>query len=154
MKIHSARTIMFVLSLIVFGWHLAGNGAFAEQEKQAAAVSTESQPRYVAYYFYTTARCTSCKRIEAWSKESIQKQFADALESETLAWRPVNIDKPENAHFVEDFNLYTKSLVIVEQENGKTVRWKNLENVWHLLRNQEKFTAYVTEEVKAFMENN
>ncbi len=153
MKRHRAKIMIFVIFALVIGWQIAEKSTFAEQEKPAATVSTDDSARFVVYYFYTTYRCASCERIEAWSRNVVQSRFADALKSGTLAWRPVNIDEPGNKHFAKDFSLYTKSVVIVEQENGKTVRWKNLDKVWQYLRDQEKFTAYVAEEMKAFMEN-
>jgi len=150
---HRTKIMMFVIFVLVIGWQMAEKATFAEQEAPPATVSAADPARFVAYYFYTTYRCASCERIEAWSGETVKTRFADALSSGTLAWRSVNTDEPGNKHFVKDFDLYTKSLVIVEQKDGKPVRWKNLDKVWQHLRDQEKFTAYVAEEMKAFMEN-
>jgi hypothetical protein len=69
-----------------------------------------------------------------------------------VVFRSVNVDDPENAHFVKDYGLYTKSVVVSEVKGGKEVRWKNLDQVWHLLGDPEAFQGYVEREVRAFLE--
>ena len=76
-----------------------------------------------------------------------------ALKEGRLLWKPVNVDKPENRHFVKEYSLFTKSLIITEVKGEKQTKWKNLDKVWRLLRDQEKFSAYVTQEVKNYMDN-
>ncbi len=108
----------------------------------------------IAYYFHGDYRCASCTKIENWSHEAIKGGFEGALKRGRLVWKPVNVDKPENKHFVKTYSLYTKSLIIVEmeKEKQKQMRWKNLDKVWQLLRNQEKFSAYVTQEIRDYLE--
>lgn len=122
------------------------------QSLPAAAEEPNVAHRYVAYYFLTNKRCQSCLRIEKWTEASIHEYFKEDLESGSLDWRTVNVQKPENKHFIDDFQLYTKSVVIVEQQDGATIRWHNLDKVWHLLRDQEQFSRYVFKEIQGFME--
>lgn len=119
---------------------------------QAVPKTKDETGQFIAYYFHTNFRCSSCKKIEQWSHEAITKEFADQLKSGKLEWRVVNVEVPENEHFSDDFSLYTKSLVIVEQTDGKPVRWENLEKVWQLLNDQAGFSEYVTTRISAFME--
>jgi len=134
--------------LMLGGWPAASGPSAGS----AIAAKTEEQPRFIAYYFYTNKRCDSCYRIEKWTESTVKDHFQQAIENGTLRWQTVNVDKPENKHFVKEFNLYTKSVVIVEQKDGETLRWKNLEKVWQLLRDQEKFADYVSDEIQSFME--
>jgi len=75
------------------------------------------------------------------------------LKSGRLVWNALNIEEAQNRHFVKDYSLYTKSLIISERNGEKEIRWKNLDKVWQLLRNQEKFFSYVEGEIKKYMEN-
>ena len=106
----------------------------------------------IAYYFHTTYRCYSCKKIESLSREAIKKGFPDDLKNGRLIWKPVNIDKPENNHFAKIYDLHTKSVIIVEVKNNRQIQWKNLDKVWHLLNNDNGFTQYIQEEVKEYLE--
>lgn len=118
----------------------------------ALAPAAPSPPRViVATYFHTTVRCDSCYRIETYAASDITQDFAGPMAEGRVVWRVVNVDEPENAHFIKDYQLFTKSLVLSEQVGGKEVRWKNLERVWNLLGDQSGFREYVREEVQAFL---
>ncbi|MEF8824001.1 MAG: nitrophenyl compound nitroreductase subunit ArsF family protein [Desulfohalobiaceae bacterium] len=125
----------------------------ASQSSANTSTSEKDQKtHYIAYYFYTSKRCASCYRIENWSEAAIKEHFGQALREGNLRWKTVKVDHPENKHFVKDYNLYTKSVVIVEKNGDETVRWKNLEKVWRLLQDKKAYFDYVTGEIKAFME--
>ncbi len=49
---------------------------------------------------------------------------------------------------MQDYQLYTSSLVVVDGSNPK--RFKNLEKVWQLVRDKPAFAKYVQDEVRAF----
>ena len=65
--------------------------------------------------------------------------------------QPVNVEVKGNEHFVKDYELYTKSVVLSETKNGKEVRWKNLDKVWTLLGDEAAFKKYVRDEVSAYL---
>ena len=106
----------------------------------------------VAYYFHGNLRCRTCQTIEAYSEEAIRSEFADELASGHLVWRVVNTDEPENRHFVKDFELVTKSLVLTEYREGEVTRWENLKQVWQLVRDKEQFLDYVHSSTRKFLQ--
>lgn len=108
-------------------------------------------PEVIAYYFHTTNRCASCKKIEAFSEEAIETGFKEELDEGRLEFHSVNIDEPENKHYLKDYRLYTKSLIICKMRDGGQVEWKNLIKVWQLIRNKEEFIRYVQEETAAYL---
>ena len=121
-----------------------------------AAVTPAATPvgtRVVVTYFHTTVRCVSCIRIEDTTTASISEAFAREIAEGRLEWRVVNTDEPANTHFVGDYGLYTKSVIVSDQRDGREVRWKNLDQVWHLLDDPAAFRAYVEREVRAFLES-
>jgi len=138
-------SIAALFALVLF------TGKIAALEKGTEAPSEDR--KIIAYYFHGTYRCSSCTKIEEWSYEAIRNSFPEALEEGKLLWKPVNVEKPENKHFAKEYNLYTKSLIIVEMDGKKQIRWKNLTKVWERLRNQQKFFSYVTQEVRDYLEN-
>jgi len=103
-------------------------------------------------YFHTTARCMSCLKIEDLTNATMSTRFAGPIAEKRIVWRSLNLDEPANAHFVKDYGLYTKSVVVSEVRDGREVRWKNLEKVWDLLGDADGFQAYVEREVRAFLE--
>ena len=114
----------------------------------------QSSHKVIAYYFHGRARCSSCRKIEAYTKKTIQADFADAFRDGRLEWHVVNIEKSGNKHFIKDFELYTRSVVIVDIRNGKQIRWKNLKKVWELLYNKDGFFKYIRDEVDSYLVEN
>lgn len=147
-----AAGFVIIFALVVFAMPGIRPATAGESVGPAMAAETNKNSKFIAYYFYTSQRCGSCYRLEDWAETTIKDHFQQQIENGELDWRTVNVDKPENKHFVKDFNLYTKSVVIVEQKDGETLRWKNLEKVWRLLRDQEKYADYVRSEIQSFME--
>ena len=103
-------------------------------------------------YFHTATRCTSCLLIEDYTSTTVRSAFPGQLADGKVKWRVVNTDEPANAHFVKDYGLYTKTVIVSEIRDGKEVRWKNLDQVWHLLDDAPGFQAYVEKEVRSFLE--
>lgn len=104
-------------------------------------------------YFYTNYRCPTCKKLEAYSREAIERGFPLELEAKKIVFRTLNMQEPDNHHYSEDYKLYTKSLILSLTRNGKEVKWKNLADIWKLVRNQEKFTEYVQRETQAYLKD-
>ena len=148
------RTAPFVIvalaAVAVVAFSVLTPGVSA-QEPNKGAVSDAVADGVVAMYFHGNARCATCKKIEAYADEAIAQGFVDELESGRLTWRVVNIDESANKHFIEDFQLVTRSVVLVEYRDGKVLRWENLDKVWQLVRSKDKFVSYVEGETSEFL---
>ena len=107
--------------------------------------------KVVAYYFHGDFRCPTCYRLEQYSKEAIDTHFKDALSSGKLEFKAVNVDEKANKHFVNDYQLYTKSLVLSLVKDGKEIKSKNLIKIWEYVGNKQRFFEYVTSEVQDFL---
>jgi hypothetical protein len=123
--------------------------------KPAIADSLESSKpakhQIIAYYFHGTRRCPSCLKIEAYTKEAIDSGFTTELKDSLLIWNVVNTDEDSGKHFLEDYQLYTKSVILVDMHDNKQAHWKNLEKVWELLGDKELFKKYIREEITAYL---
>ncbi|MFA5147861.1 MAG: nitrophenyl compound nitroreductase subunit ArsF family protein [Candidatus Omnitrophota bacterium] len=96
--------------------------------------------RVVAYYFHGTARCPTCHKLEQYSKEAI----GDGL-------KVINVEEKENEHYIKDYQLYTKSLILSLVVNGKETKWKNLDKIWEYAGNKQKFIDYVKNEAAGLL---
>ncbi len=105
----------------------------------------------IAYYLHGTMRCPTCHKLEQYSKEAIETNFKDALQSGKLEYKVVNVDDKINEHYVSDYQLYTKSLILSLVEDGKEVKWKNLDKIWEYVRNKERFIDYIKSGVSDFL---
>ena len=89
--------------------------------------------------------------MEQYSKEAIQTNFKDALSSGKLEFRVINVEERGNEHYVNDYQLYTKSLIVSLVKDGKEMKSKNLTKIWEYVRNKQRFFDYVSEEVNNFL---
>jgi hypothetical protein len=116
------------------------------------AVSAESSShKVVAYYFHTNTRCDTCRKIEAYSREAILEGFKTELQNGTLELRVINYEDPENRHYIKDYKLVSKSLILVKMVDGKQTEWTNLKLVWELVKNRNAFLNYVRGEVRRYL---
>jgi hypothetical protein len=106
---------------------------------------------FYATYYHGNVRCPTCVKIEAYSKEAIETRFAKEIKAGKVAFRMVNYDEKGNEHFKKDYGLAAQSLIVSEVKAGKELRWANLEKVWDLTYDKDKFMAYVESEFKAFI---
>ena len=107
--------------------------------------------RVIAYYFHGNFRCYTCYTMEQYTKEALEANFKDALAKGKLEFKVVNVEERGNEHFVNDYQLYTKSLILSLVKYGKEVKSKNLTKIWEYVRNKQRFFEYVSEEVNNFL---
>ena len=140
------------------GWLIARAGdtprneAAVETSKADTVDSTVAPHKVVAYYFHGNVRCATCRKIEAYTKEAIDSTFAADLERGGLEWRVINTDLAPNKHYIEEYLLYTRSVVLADIHNGTQTRWKNLDKVWLFSGAKAKFTEYIQSEVRLFLD--
>jgi hypothetical protein len=89
--------------------------------------------------------------MEKYSREAIDSNFKDALVSGNLEFKVVNVEERGNEHFLNDYKLYTKTLILSMIKDGKEVRSKNLDKIWEYAGNKQKFIDYVTAETNEFL---
>lgn len=124
--------------------------AIAADKPPAPKTKAPSQ-RIVATYFHGDVRCATCRKIEAYSKEAVEEGFAKEIAAGTVLFQAINTDREENKHFVQDYKLMTKSLIITKEKDGKVTEWVNLPKIWQLTGNQDEFMAYVREGVQSYL---
>ena len=140
------KRLFFVLLTVVA---LSSGSIFLSPSAQAA--ENAKGAHVIAYYFHGSFRCPTCHKLEQYSKEAIETNFKNAIASGRLEYKVVNIEDKGNEHYVNDYQLYTKSLILSVVKDGKEIKWKNLDKIWEHVRNKEKFIDYVKSGVADFL---
>lgn len=99
--------------------------------------------KIMVYYFHSNVRCVTCNKMEAFTKEAVEANFKD---NKNIVFKAVNTDEPANKHFLKDYSLYTKSVVLADEQGN----WKNLDKIWSLVRNEADFKAYIVDGINDF----
>lgn len=106
------------------------------------------------YYFHGTIRCQTCLDMESNAKKVLETYFSSRVENGTLRWQVVNIDLPENYHYVDEYIIMYNTLVIQSYKNDEAGEWKELWEAWDLSEKGERYIQYVRDEVASFLEVN
>lgn len=144
------RLILLISCLVIINASLFS----AEKSEQKQATVTEDVQKaeqYVISYLHLNRRCVTCKKLEVYSEEAIQTGFAKELADSSLIWKSINFEEEGNEHFGKTYQLYSQSLVISKLKNGKETKWKNLDKIWNLTDDKEKYITYVQNAVKEFI---
>lgn len=117
-----------------------------------AGERSTSGTEVLVYYFHGDFRCKKCLAMEAFAREAVAELASGSPKDGGIEWHAVNFDKPDNRHFVEQYGLTSSAVVVVRMEQGKPVRWKNLEEIWDLVADEVKYKQYIASESIAMLE--
>ena len=166
-NILSACLLLFVVASVV---HLAAGGrdtnkGDTEPEDRKSSSCREGEncagnqsaglgntATTIVYYFHRTGRCRTCRALESNAREIIEKSFADELSKGRLLIQTLNVDETNNRHFIDEYQITGPALVLSRIEGGKAVAWKNLDQIWQLIRAPVEYQANVANEIKLFMQ--
>ncbi|MDD3288338.1 MAG: nitrophenyl compound nitroreductase subunit ArsF family protein [Alphaproteobacteria bacterium] len=115
----------------------------SQPQKQPEAVLA---PKVIAYYFHGNVRCVTCRKIEELTTEAIQGGFAQDIQNGRVELKVVNIEEAGNEHYIQDYQLASRSVVLARYEGQEQKDWKRLDEVWQLVRDHDAFVSFVREE--------
>jgi len=139
--------IFTILLLLMLSYSFADVSANQVKTSLPVKASFKSSSKVFVYYFYAKPRCISCIKIETYTKEAVA-----SIKNNNIQFKAVNIEDKENKHFIKDYELFTKSVVLSKIKNGKEIKSKKLSEIWTKLRDEKAFKNYVTREIKSFRE--
>lgn len=125
-------------------------GNITQDEEKA---DVQSGDRIIVYYFHGDARCETCRKLEAYAKETLDTYFADELDAGKIVWQVVNIEQPQNEHYIGDYKLVTKSVVLSKVRQGKEITWENLDKIWQEVGDKQDYIEYVRDSISKFVED-
>ncbi|MDO9528188.1 MAG: nitrophenyl compound nitroreductase subunit ArsF family protein [Syntrophales bacterium] len=150
---------MVILSFVVLTHKPCFSAEQAAQNDLRKAASVKNKQsndkknhKVVVYYFHGNYRCFSCTRIEQMTLIAVGEAFETEIKNGLLEMKTVNVENQKNRHFIEEYQLYTKSVIVSDRAGGKEVRWKNLQRIWELFRNDEVFKTYIQKEIATYLE--
>lgn len=146
-----------LVAIVLFFFVVVSLGAIyvrsekARTDSPARAQPPTSETKVIAYYFHVSARCVTCRNIESYAREVVERKFAGDIAQGRVEFRSINVQRPENHHFVKDYQLFTKSLVLVRLDHGRQAEYKVLHDTWELAGSKQAMQDYVEREVRDYL---
>ena len=153
MKIKLIVTILlliFVAASLAALFMKGGGESDAERVTEIAAADN-SDTKIIVYYFHGNARCKTCLTIEMYALEAIETGFPGAVKAGYLEFLSVNLEIAGNEHFIDDFQLAARTVVLERVVDGERRDYLNLHRVWELVGNKEAYITYVQKEIEKLM---
>jgi len=95
---------------------------------------------------HSEIRCPTCQKMEL-RIESVLKEHEYADIGLVL----LEYDRPQNHEFAERFHVGTLSIILLEQKNGKTVRFSDISgDAKNLIKNDEEFDGMLKTRLNEF----
>lgn len=109
--------------------------------------STGLADRVDVVYFHRTARCYSCRWLEAGTNYTVNTYFADELASGRLTFQVINVEDEEHADIVEEYGAFTSSLFINTVKDG-TDHIEQATEVYYLIGREEAFITALKSKIE------
>ena len=122
----------------------------AESQPAPAMTQSETNPGHVVTvtYFTTDVRCPSCLKIEEMTRRTVENRFAGETARGEVVFQLINTDSAGNQHYLKDYQLVSKTVVVAEFDDGVRGDWVNLQDVWLKFTDPEDFEDYVSAAVR------
>jgi len=114
----------------------------AQTEKKDA--KTGSPDKIEAYYFHFTARCMTCRTVEAQAKQNIETLYPELVKQGKISFQSVNLDEESSKALAEKLKVYGQTLLVVKGD--KQIILTN-EGFMYAVREPEKFKAIMKEKI-------
>lgn len=118
---------------------------------QSADLPKADGLQIVVYYFHGDMRCPTCMKLEGYAKESLETHFSDELASGRVIWKPINTDQNANTHFIEDYQLTSKSVIVSVRRDGREMHRENLDEIWDRVGDKQDYMEYVRGHVAQYL---
>jgi hypothetical protein len=138
------KTIRFLLTLAIVVPVLSCNG---QQEKKVTQASPATpSDKIEAYYFHFTARCPTCKTIEADAKKNLEILYPAQVKAGLISFQSVNLDDAANKPLAEKLGISGQTLLLVK--GNKKINITN-EGFLYAVAKPDKFKEVINEKVES-----
>ena len=136
-------TIRIILAIAMFMPVVACS---AQTEKKE--VKTGSSDKIEAYYFHFTARCMTCKTVEAQAKQNIETLYPELVKQGKISFQSVNLDDASGKAIAEKLQISGQTLLIVK--GNQKINITN-EGFMYAVHQPEKLKAVIKEKIDSLM---
>ncbi len=137
---NSSTLLMLVATMLLFSLNIKA------QNEEVKGVNPTNKVEVID--FHSTHRCMTCNAIEANTKFTLEKYFADELESGKVTFQSINIDEKENHAMAEKFEASGTSLFLNVKYDGQEAQI----NLTNLAFKKGKDKAAFSKELKSKIE--
>lgn len=131
-------------TVIIYSLNQPGSSSNEVDSKPVAvkeSVNVAAEPDHVKLlYFHRTDRCVSCNNAEQYIRETLDKYYADEIQSGQLSMQ--SIDYQKDQAMTEEYNVKVQGLKVVSTRGGQT-NTKDVPEIWSYVGDKDAFTGFL-----------
>jgi len=116
----------------------------AQPSNKDAKASTSNSDKIEAYYFHFTARCVTCKTIEAKAKENLETLYPNQVKQGLITFQSLNLEEAPNKTLADKLGISGQALLLVKGD--QKINLTN-EGFMYAVAKPEKFKEIINEKV-------
>jgi hypothetical protein len=121
---------------------------FCNAQTSKKEVAGSSSDKIEAYYFHFTARCVTCRTIEAKAKENLEVLYPNQIKQGLITFQSVNLDEASSKPLAEKLGVSGQTLLLVKGD--RKINLTN-EGFMYAMAKPEKFKEIINEKVDGLM---
>ncbi|MBG0860558.1 MAG: hypothetical protein IQL11_13740 [Bacteroidales bacterium] len=139
------KTIRLLLGIALLIPFLSCNDQSPKKEVNA---SDNNSDKIEAYYFHFTARCVTCRTIEAEAKENLEVLYPNQVKQGLITFQSVNLEEASGKPLAEKLGVSGQTLLLVKGD--QKVNLTN-EGFMYAVAKPEKFKEIINEKVDGLL---
>ncbi|HUX56413.1 MAG TPA: nitrophenyl compound nitroreductase subunit ArsF family protein [Bacteroidales bacterium] len=137
------KNIRFLLAFVLFIPIISCNAQSSKKE-----VSGTSSDKIEAYYFHFTARCVTCRTIEAKAKEDLETLYPNQMKQGLITFQSVNLEEASSKPLAEKLGVSGQTLLLVKGDQKINI---TNEGFMYAVVKPEKFKEIINEKVDGLL---
>jgi len=131
------------LAIALFIPIISSNGQSSKKE-----VSSSSSDKIEAYYFHFTARCVTCRTIEAKAKENLESLYPNQMKQGLITFQSINMEEASSKPLAEKLGVSGQTLLLVKGD--QKINLTN-EGFMYAMVKPDKFREIINEKVDGLL---
>jgi len=135
------KTYRLIIALLLL---VPAIGCSAQSTRDEGKAPENNSDKIEAYYFHFTARCVTCRTIEANTKENLETLYPQHLKNGMITFQSLNLDEAPNKQIAEKLGVSGQTLLLVKGD--QKINLTN-DGFLYAVGKPEKFKEIINEKV-------
>jgi hypothetical protein len=139
------KTYKLLITLFLISQFIACNG---QTPGPVVKTTADNSDKIEAYYFHFTARCTTCRAVEASAKEDLETLYPDQVKEGLITFQSVNLDEDSSKPLAKKLGVTGQTLLLVKGDRKINI---TNEGFMYAVSKPEKFKEVINEKVDSLL---
>jgi hypothetical protein len=120
----------------------------SQTSNKEVKVPLNNSDKIEAYYFHFTARCVTCRTIEAKAKENLEVLYPNQVKQGLITFQSINLEEDSSKPLAEKLGISGQTLLFVKGD--QKINLTN-EGFMYAVAKPEKFKEIINEKVDGLL---